>query len=302
MRVFQLFPLPAFAIALIVWGAPEAADAGLLVYEGFDYPAGVNVDGLSATGQNLAGTYVTSSPQDLVTASPGSTYGSLLGSLPSVTGNRLTDASGVSGGIVTVALDDEIHINAGEEIFFSGLFTFNDATAGNRLVRVSFIDDASGDELGFGKATVGLRGISIRANTAATGGPIAEGADNSFSDGQTLWLVGRYFNSAVSGADALELVGYDTAVPQTVSSSFDLSDPNAQFAFSLTGLDIDFSAISSLRFEVRGDNDNFLDELRIGSTYSSVAIPEPVSVIIALTGVFAVVLCRARMIQEHLPC
>ena len=54
-------------------------------------------------------------------------------------------------------------------------------------------------------------------------------------------------------------------MPQ-VSSSFNVSDPNAQFAFSLSGLNIDFAAISSLRLEVRGDLNNFLDELRIGWT------------------------------------
>ncbi len=132
-------------------------------------------------------------------SNPGSTYGSLLGHLPSVAGNRLSDESGVVAGVATVALDEVIHINAGDEVFFSALFTFDDSAAGNRLVRVSFIDDVNGDELSFGKAAVGVRGVSIRANTAATGRLITDGADNSFSDGQTLWLIGRYFNSAVSG-------------------------------------------------------------------------------------------------------
>jgi hypothetical protein len=258
---------------------PMAAEAALLVYEGFDYTAGVNLDGLSAAGQNLAGTYTTSSLQDLVISSPGSTHGSLLGRVPSVAGNRLSDASGIVAGIVTVALDQVIQVNAGEELFFSALFTFDDSTGGNRYARVHFVDDDNGDELSFGQAVVGLRGIRVSAITAATGVLRADGADNSFSDGQTLWLIGRYFNSADSGADALELVGYDTAVAQTVSPNFNLADPNARFAFSLSGLDIDFALISSLRFEIRGDGNNFIDELRIGSTYSAVATPEPASVV-----------------------
>jgi hypothetical protein len=259
-----------------------AAEAKLLVYEPFDYTVGANLNGLFATGRNLTGIYSTSSLQDLVIFGPSLTYGNLVGPLPSVAGNRLNDASGIVTGVVSVSLDQVIRINAGEEVFYSALFTFDDSTQGNRLVRVSFVDDVSGDELGFGEAAVGVRGVSVRANTAATSGLIAEGADNSFSDGQTLWLIGRYFNSAESGSDTLQLLGYDTAVAQAVSPSFDLLDPNAQFAFSLTGLDINFAEIFSLRFEVRGDDNNFLDELRIGSTYSEVTTPEPASVVLLL--------------------
>ncbi len=64
--MLRTFQLPVFATALVLWGAPRTAEAELLVYEGFDYAAGVNLNGLSATGQKLAGTYATSSLQDLV--------------------------------------------------------------------------------------------------------------------------------------------------------------------------------------------------------------------------------------------
>jgi hypothetical protein len=250
--------------------------AATLLYEPFDYPAGTNLDGLAATGLNLFGNYATSTIQDLAISSPGLDYGSLQGNLPSVAGNRLGDVNGVGAGLTTIAVANDIAIEPGKEVFFSALMTFNDATGGNRFTRISFVDDTSGDEISFGEASVGVRAIRVTADTMATQGLIAEGADNSFTNGQTLLLVGHYLNSAAASSDALELLGYDTAATHSLPLTFDLTDPNAQFAYSLSGVDIDFSQITSLRFEIRGDQNNFLDELRIGPTYESIAqVPEP---------------------------
>jgi hypothetical protein len=294
MSPIQALRLSAVAIAMLLGMGSIAAEAELLVYEPFDYAVGANLNGLSATGRNLTGTYSASPLQDLVISGPSLTYGNLRGPLPSVAGNRLNDANGTVAGIVRVSLDQVIPINAGEEVFFSALFTFDDSTGGNRLVRVSFVDDVSGDELSFGETAVGLRGVSVGANTAGTAGSVSKGADNSFSDGQTLWLIGRYVNNAGLGNDSLQLLGYDTTVAQAISPSFDVSDPNAQFAFSLFGLDINFAKISSLRFEVRGDDNNFLDEVRIGSTYAAVTTPEPASVVLLLLTAVGCCLRRRR--------
>ena len=104
---------------------------------------------------------------------------------------------------------------------------------------------------------------------------MAAGADNSFIDGHTYWLIGRYFNSASPGADVLELVGYDIATTVEIPGGFDVSDPGAAFGFTLDGLDIDLERITTLQLEIRGTNNNFLDEVRLGNTYADVAIPEP---------------------------
>src|SRR5690606_15683761 len=103
---------------------PSAARAELLVYEPFGYPASASLDGLPATGLNLAGNYVTSTIQDLEIASPGLTYGSLL-NVPSVTGNRLKDVNGAGAGIVTVPLAEAIPIAPGNAIYFSALVTLD---------------------------------------------------------------------------------------------------------------------------------------------------------------------------------
>jgi hypothetical protein len=260
--------------------ATRAADAELLVYEPFDYSAGTSLDGLSATGHNLAGSYSTSTIQDLVIASPGSTYGSLLDPVPTVNGNRLTDETGAGVDVVSVALAEEVLIGDGEAIFFSALFTLDDSNNRNRLARISLVDDVSGDTLGFGEPVVGVSGLRVEASTAATGELIAAGEDNAYEDGQTLWLIGRYFNSGEPMGDELQLVGYDTALAQSIAPSFDLADPHAHLAYSLDGVDIDSTRISSLRFEIRGSSDKFLDELRIGTTYAAVAVPEPATCVL----------------------
>lgn len=273
---------------------PISASAGLLVYQPFDYTAGANVNGLNATGLNLAGSYSLESlplSQDLAIGSPGLTYGSLTGNLPSIGGNRLTDLSGGGRGLVTISLDQDVLVGPGAEIFFSALFTFDDSLNGNRFARISLIDDGSGDMIGFGEPVVGSRNVRAEADTAATGQLIASG-NGSFVDGQTLWLVGRYFNSPLPGDDALELLGYDTGLAQALAPSFDLDDPNAQFALSLANRDIDLGTISSVGFEIRGDNNNFIDEFRIGQTFTDVTaaapaavIPEPGSAALLLVGV-----------------
>jgi PEP-CTERM motif len=288
------------AAAFVVIGQPVAARAGLLVYEPFDYATGTIVDALPATGLNLTGNYVKSPTvsQHLVIAEPGLNYGNLSGSLPSVAGNRLSDASGVGPGLVNIAVGPEILIGPGAGIFFSALFTFSDATNGNRFARISLIDDDSGDTITFGEASVGVRAVRIEADTIATGGLVANGADGAFTNGQTLWLIGRYMNNA-AGDDALELVGYDTALPQSIAADFNLADPNAQFAYSLAR-EIDLAKISSIGFAIRGDSNNFIDELRIGASYDDVvsaapatAVPEPATGVLLLAGLAGIGLGRA---------
>jgi hypothetical protein len=101
--------------------------------------------------------------------------------------------------------------------------------------------------------------------------------------------VGRYVNNSAAGGDALELLGYDTAEAITIGSTFDFADPNAQFAFELSGLDINLGKISTLRFEVRGQNNNFLDEVRISRTFGAgtAVIPEPAGAVLILLGLFS---------------
>lgn len=261
------------------------ARAELLVYEPFDYAAGASLDGLAATGLNLAGNYVTSTIQDLEIAEPGLTYGSLLNA-PSVTGNRLKDVNGAGAGVITAALAEAIPIAPGDAIYFSALMTLYDSDNGNWLANVRLIDGDTGDQISFGEAAVGARAIRVEADTASTGQLISEGMDQAFTDGQTLWLVGRYFNSSTIGGDGLELVGYDTSIAQEVATSFDLADPSAQFAYSLSGVDINLTQITTLQLTIRGNDNNFLDEVRIGTSYAAVvAVPEPATLWTWMLGV-----------------
>lgn len=268
----RLVPL-ALAAAL-----PAAARAELLVYEPFDYPAGLTLNANPASGFNLTGLWDDPSITGfkLAAGSPGLTYGSLLGPLPAASGNRLTQAVGTTPGNSTVAIGDDVLVAAGETIYFSALFTFDDSSNGNHLAQVALLDESTGHSLTFGERAVGVRGLGVESNALATGGAhSAAGADNAFSDGQTLWLIGRYTNGAAAGGDSIDLVGYDTAASQSIAPSFDLADPSAQFAYSLTGVDLDLAQISAIRFTIRGTANNHIDELRIGETYADVALPAP---------------------------
>jgi len=275
------------AAALSLGGAP--AGATLLVYEPFDYPAGTVLENVPATGLNLTGDYTAPgiiAGFELRTGAPGLDYGALQGA-PGAAGQRLTQATGTTAGTAVVSVDQDVAIAAGDAIFWSALFTFDDSSNGNHLARITFVDDATGDTVSFGEAGVGIRALRIEAATAATGGLVADGADLAFTSGQTLLLVGRYLNAPEADGDRLDLLVYDTADADLLPGTFDAADPNAEHAFALTGLDVDLAAIGSLVFTIRGSNNNFIDELRVGTTYASV-IPEPGTAALLGVGLLAV--------------
>lgn len=157
---------------------------------------------------------------------------------------------------------------------------------------MTLADADTGDAIGFGETAVGVRAVRVFAETAATGGLVADGADGAFVDGQVLLLVGRYVNGAAPGGDRLDLVGYDVADADVLPSAFDPADPQAEFAFSLADLDVDLARISSIAFAIRGDANNAIDELRIGDTYRSVVVPEPGTLAALVPGLAALAAVR----------
>jgi hypothetical protein len=275
-----LVAVVTFSIFLIT-----PADASLLVYEPFNYPAQAVLDGLPPNALNLTGPYVaigTLPFQEVEAASPGLTYGSLLGA-PVAVGNRLTQSDGITAGGAIVGVDQDVVVNPGNAVYFSALFTFDDSSNGNRLANITLTDLDNGDLIRFGEAGVGVRAIRIEADTVATGQQVANGADQAFTDGQTLFLIGRYTNSATANADVVELIGYDIADADILPAAFNPADPNAEFSYSIGSLNIDLAKISEITFTIRGDANNFIDELRIGSTYAAI-VPEPGTIGILLIG------------------
>jgi hypothetical protein len=291
MKLCQILrSLPLLVLAVLL---PLSAQA-LLVYEPFDYAAGTAVTGLEATGLNLTGSYTRTTPQDLVIASPGLDYGNLLGPLPGVAGNRLSDASGGGVGDPSISLEQNVAIAPGQALFFSALFTFDDSLNGTRLGSITLLDETSGDRLMFGETVAGIRTLRVEASTAALGDSFSDSQSPGFVDGQTLWLIGRYQNSAAAGGDTLDLIGYDTADAEAIATTFDPLDPSADLALSIGGLDIDFALLTTIRFDLRGTNDNFIDELRVGDSYASVAVPEPASALLLGLGLVGLATCRRR--------
>jgi hypothetical protein len=275
---------PLIAGSLLAAGSP--ARAALLVYEPFDYVAGTVLEDVPATGLNLTGDYTAPgiiTGFELRAGAPGLGYGNLVGA-PTASGQRLTQQAGTTVGHAVVSVDEDVLVNPGETIYWSALFTLSDAANGNHLANLTFQDDSNGDTITFGEPVVGARALRIEAFTQATGGLVANGPELAFTSGQTLLLLGRYLNSAAADGDRLDLVVYDTADSVVLPASFDPADPAAQLSIGLDDLDVDFARISSLRFAIRASDNNYIDELRIGSNYGSV-IPEPSTGALLLLGV-----------------
>lgn len=290
----------ACTLAAVSAAASLHADATLHVYEPFDYAAASLLHGTTATGLNLTGTYTSNAVHqsfELGISSPGLSYGNLAGA-PSATGSKLTQLNGTIAVGAQVELGEPVVVLPSQAIFFSALFTFDDSLNGNHFASIDLIDGSSGDSITFGQSVVGVRTIRASATTVATAGQITTiGDQNAFDNGQTLLLIGRYNNSAAALGDRLELLGYDTAASHELPTTFDPSDPNRVLYQELAGVDIDLMRISSLRFTIRGIDNNFIDELRIGSTLADVApIPEPHAWLLLTCGLAAVMAAaRARL-------
>jgi hypothetical protein len=281
------------ALAGLLLLAASPARAALLAYEPFDYPAGV-LAGRSATGQGLTGTYpddpVAPDFLELRAEAPGLDYGNLVGA-PGARGNRLDQNQGTTAADAVAALASPISIDPGNEIFFGALFVFDDSTNANRLASISLLGP-NDDTLTFGEPAVGSGAIRLSVATSATGGnPVGPGADNAFSDGQTLFLFGRYQNGAAPQSDRLDLVGYDTASAIQLPAIFDPADPAAQLRFTLADATLDFTQITAVRFTIRGTSNNFIDELRVGTSYGDV-VPEPSAAPLCLLGLAGLALRR----------
>jgi hypothetical protein len=292
VRFLALAPAAAFAAACFIPVRP--ASATLLVYEPFDYIVAAELSDAAPAGGIGLSTYTapTGPLAQLAVAASGLGYGNLTGAWPPA-GNHLGKTNGVTGGRATAGLVQPIVVAPGTAIYWSALMTLDDSSNGNRYAHVTFADTASGDSIGFGESVVGSRAIRVDADTAATGSLAAVGPDNAFVDGHTVLLVGRYLNSASAQGDRLDLLVYDTADAEAIAGGFDLADPAAELAFSLLGRDVDLARIDAVTFAIRGDDNNFIDELRIGTTYADV-VPEPGTASLLFAGLVGLAVAGRR--------
>ena len=284
----------ALGLALALVLAPDA-NAALIVHEPFDYPVGTVLDGTPVSGLGLAGTYTalgTIFAQQVSVTAPGLDYGSLVGThTPS--GLRLSDPAGITSAGASVDLAAAVPVGPGEDLYFSALLTLDDSQNGNHLANITLRDDATGDYLFFGEPGVGIGGLRVAASTGALGGLQADGDDGVFTDGDTLFLVGRYLESSDAGGDLLQLLAYETAMAIELPNAFDPADPNALASYTLAGQDIDFGQVTGIDFTIRGVEDNFIDELRIGDDYASV-VPEPATGMLLAFALLGAIVRRTR--------
>ena len=145
------------ALVLAVMAAAAAKSvAALHVYEPFDYPASSVLEGATATGFNLTGTYDSAAAaenQQLRVSTPGLGYGNLAGA-PPTSGGKLTQLQGGGPDSATVMIARPVEILPGQAIFFSALFTFDDSSNGNHRAQIELIDGE--DEIAFGEQALKL--------------------------------------------------------------------------------------------------------------------------------------------------
>jgi hypothetical protein len=148
--------LTGMALAL---GTSGSARAASLVYEPFVYDDGTVLDGVTAAGENLTGTYeplaISPTPQQTLTVvSPGLGYGSL-GGAPSAAGNRASDKFGGVAGWATADVDQDVDTSPGTTVYWSALFTFDDSQDASHLANITLSDADTGDSITFGQSSSG---------------------------------------------------------------------------------------------------------------------------------------------------
>lgn len=285
--MWRALPRQVFVTALLVAGTAEAAP---LVYEPFSYDPGV-LAGQTATGQDLTGVY-TGTPvppgSELVVAEPGLDFGSLANA-PAATGNRVSPSTGMAEASVTIGIDADIMVPSGEGLFASAVLRFDDSTNAGNLAKITLANEQD-ESISFSVFdNSGYR--FFEATTHLVGGG---GIGRPIPDGNVLFLIMRFANPATpDDFGTLEVVGYDAVDTDALPSAFAWDDPGAWSGLS-TGspVGVFIESISSITLTLRGTVN--LDELRIGTSYADVALPEPGAALLLGSAVTAAALARAR--------
>jgi len=274
-----------FGAGLLI-GTPRA-HAALLAYEGFDYDAG-NVNGDNGgTGWSAAWVSSTSpvAYANVVTGTPMAYSGGAI----SITGSGT--ALSITGGGEGLLNRPFVGIDSGSEIYFSFLFRAV-AGGGNEFFHFYLSDDP--DRFNSG----GIGDFYTASGDAHFGARINDGTGDttsassiSYTIGATYLLVGRLSTDGTSGAsadivDQVELwVNPTSLTPGTADATVNAS----------TGLTIgDFDIFSSRMVNFADSDEILIDELRIGTDFSSVVtVPEPsVGGLAFLGGASLLALCR----------
>jgi hypothetical protein len=277
----------------------RSAQASLILYEGFDYTAGQGLE-------NQINNSVVGGAQDWdragssATAAPLITSGSLTNPVPyqaSPTGNKITiggsvttraerlNFPNVSSGTIYYSIlinpadiDGQFQNPATAAGVFSFAFNNGNTDAGTNTAptvigtRIQIRRDPSEATLPNGtKFNIGTLNVTGTTNWDPT----------QYTEGSTLMIVGSYeFVGALNGSDDIARLWIN---PDPTTFDPGTTTPNA----TVTGGDITNTGIQSIIVRQTGGQPTtmHLDEIRVGTTFRDVMVPEPAS--LGLLGVSA---------------
>lgn len=280
---FSLSLIPTIAIAITSLVSAPNANATLLAYEGFNYSGSLlnsGNDGNSGFGWSTNWKSVTNLSTNSAADLNGSSLSAPIGYPTNwIAGGsmRLQNPGGQTVAARGIAAPARIDLSADQTIYFSFLA---EKTSGG--IAVDFRQGNSTIVLQLGVSTGGAVTMNLAGETTTSGTLIA----NNF----TYLYVGKVVGSSTGPAEAY-FTRYATS--QTIPSS----EPESWLLSAMTA---DSSTLFADRISFSGGSNRTVtfDEIRIGTSWDAVAVPEPATVALGL-GILSLLVVMLRRRGQH---
>lgn len=256
------------------------AQADLVAYDGFDYGDSGDLHGSNGGSGNWTSTWADGGDGSwgFNLDTPGLTYTGL-----PVVGNTST-TNGGDGSYRTV--DDTGLLDEGDNVWFSVLVR-DDGTGSD--LRVNFFGTASAREydgagFNFAGANGGTHSISAEYNGGNWGS-----SDTGVTDGDTLLVVGKIAMAVDDGTDPRDYIRI-WVNPSLDSEPLD-GDATSSYGVKLSDGGFAFPG-EAVNLRSGGSFEGAVDEIRIGTTFNDVVVPEPAT--LGLLGLGGLAVLRRR--------
>ena len=261
-----------------------------VIYDGFDYTPGSN----NLNGQNGGSGFSAAWSDASTTDNISVTAGSLVPSATmragySTSGNKTASPTGAGANLdftATRQMTTSINLDATSTTYFSFLVLGDWTTVGNsRGFNVGFTSSATG--LSTNAVTVKKAFNTTNLFAAVAGTETGTGISGGINDNQVTFVVGKL--DTTNGADTLSLISYAGGT-ETVAATETWDISNVALG-SLTGSLSHF--VFTGRVNDTGMFYNF-DEIRVGSSWDAVTVPEPTTWALLAGSLTALVVFRRR--------